>query len=215
MTGNNLWVDENKKVGIGISTPSEKLHINGSMLITGDIKGSRNSWDPLTIYAGSTEDDGAYMTLASNFDNTGSIKMYSKGTSGSIEFHNQNIQVMSIRANNDIVMGNPNPDGDITLFVNGNIEANKIRVSTESWWDKVLKPDYKLRSLSQLETFIKENKHLPDIPSEKEVKENGIDVGEMNALLVKKIEELTLYTIEQQKEIEQLKGLVKELIETK
>jgi hypothetical protein len=122
---------------------------------------------------------------------------------------------MSIRANNDIVMGNPNPDGDITLFVNGNIEANKIRVSTESWWDKVLKPDYKLRSLSQLETFIKENKHLPDIPSEKEVKENGIDVGEMNALLVKKIEELTLYTIEQQKEIEQLKGLVKELIETK
>ncbi|PXY01808.1 hypothetical protein DF185_03940, partial [Marinifilum breve] len=58
--------------------------------------------------------------------------------------------------------------------------------------------------LKEVESFIEENKHLPDIPSEKEVLENGIAVGEMNAKLLQKIEELTLYVIEQNKKIEAL-----------
>jgi hypothetical protein len=60
-------------------------------------------------------------------------------------------------------------------------------------------------SLNEVERFIKDNKHLPEVPSATEVKSNGIPVGEMNALLLKKIEELTLYIIEQQKEINTLK----------
>ncbi len=68
-----------------------------------------------------------------------------------------------------------------------------------------------MRSIDDLETFIIENNHLPDIPSANEVKENGIDLGEMDAKLLQKIEELTLYIIEQQKQLEELRNQVEEL----
>ena len=77
--------------------------------------------------------------------------------------------------------------------------------------DFVFEKDYKLRSIGDLETFIKENKHLPDIPSANDVKENGIDLGEMDAKLLQKIEELTLYIIEQQKQLEELRTQIEKL----
>jgi hypothetical protein len=73
-----------------------------------------------------------------------------------------------------------------------------------NWPDYVFNENYRLSALSDVEQFIQKNHHLPDIPSEKEVKVNGIDVAEMDGLLLKKIEELMLYTIEQQKQLEQL-----------
>jgi hypothetical protein len=75
----------------------------------------------------------------------------------------------------------------------------------------VFEKDYSLMSLQETETFIKENKHLPNIPSAAEVEENGIQLGEMNALLLQKIEELTLHMIEQQKLIEELQKSLFEL----
>jgi hypothetical protein len=97
------------------------------------------------------------------------------------------------------------------LFVEGNISANgvitapKITVTQLGWSDCVFDKKYKLRSLSSLESFIKQNKHLPEVPSAKEVEENGISVGDNQVLLLKKIEELTLYVIKQQKQINDLK----------
>jgi len=79
------------------------------------------------------------------------------------------------------------------------------------WYDHVFYPDYNLRPLDELEQFIKENNHLPEIPSAKEVKENGLDLGDMQGKLLLKIEELTLYTIEQQKLIEALEKRLSEL----
>ncbi|MOA38224.1 hypothetical protein D3C78_1598840 [compost metagenome] len=79
----------------------------------------------------------------------------------------------------------------------------------------MFEPDYKLRSLSEVEMFIKLNKHLPEIPSAKEVENNGIAVGEMNAKLLQKIEELTLYLIEMKKENEELKSLKGEVDQLK
>jgi hypothetical protein len=84
------------------------------------------------------------------------------------------------------------------------IEAGEIEVKViPAWKDCVFEADYNLMSLKETEEFIKQNKHLPGIPSEKEVLENGINVGEMNALLLQKIEELTLYVIELEKKIEE------------
>lgn len=74
-----------------------------------------------------------------------------------------------------------------------------------NWPDYVFEPDYKLLGLDELRAFIKQHKHLPEIPSAKEVEENGVSVGEMNALLLKKIEELTLHMIELKGEIDSLK----------
>jgi hypothetical protein len=104
------------------------------------------------------------------------------------------------------------PQTDYPLAVNGTIRAKEVKVEA-NWADFVFEEDYQLKPLEEVEEFVKENKHLPDIPSEEEVEKEGISVGEMNAKLLQKIEELMLYTIKQQKEIDRLKGLEDELKE--
>jgi len=94
-----------------------------------------------------------------------------------------------------------------TFSVTDILYAGEIHVQNVSKWkDCVFEESYKLISLKETEAFIKQNRHLPGIPSEKEVLDNGINVSEMNALLLQKIEELTLYIIEQQKRIELLEN---------
>lgn len=94
---------------------------------------------------------------------------------------------------------------DAMLTVNGIIHAKEIKVDlTGSLADYVFSPDYSLMPLNEVERYIKINKHLPEIPSAAEVKENGLSMGEMQNKLLQKIEELTLYVIEQQKQIEEL-----------
>ena len=97
-------------------------------------------------------------------------------------------------------------DGLITykLSVNGKIRATSVKVYT-GWADYVFEKEYQLPTLTEVENFIKQNGHLKDIPSAATVAEEGIDLGEMNKLLLQKIEELTLYLIELNKEIETLK----------
>lgn len=91
------------------------------------------------------------------------------------------------------------------LSVNGKIRAHEIKVETTNWPDYVFSTAYKLPSLDQTALYIKENGHLPEVPSASETEKNGISLGEMNALLLKKVEELTLHLIEKDKEIRQLK----------
>ncbi|MEO1255632.1 MAG: hypothetical protein AAFY41_12245 [Bacteroidota bacterium] len=99
------------------------------------------------------------------------------------------------------------------LEVNGTIRSKEVKVEAAPWPDYVFEDDYELRSLEETEAYIQANKHLPEIPSAKEIEANGLKLGEMNRLLLKKIEELTLHQInmmkiikEQQKEIETLKS---------
>lgn len=95
--------------------------------------------------------------------------------------------------------------GDHKLFVSGGITAEEVKVKLKTAWsDYVFYPDYQLKSLAEVETFIKQNGHLPEVPNAKTVEENGIELGEMNALLLRKIEELTLYILEQEKRIKAL-----------
>lgn len=98
------------------------------------------------------------------------------------------------------------------LFVEKGILTEKVRVAistTSDWSDYVFADSYILKSLRDVETFINKNKHLPDVPSAKEVVDKGVDLAKMDAKLLQKIEELTLYVIEQQKEIELLKKMQK------
>jgi len=99
------------------------------------------------------------------------------------------------------------PSGDYRLEVNGTIRAKEIIVASD-WADFVFDEDYKLPSLSEVEAHIAEFGHLPGIPSEEDVESQGVSLGEMNARLLQKVEELTLYTLEQQKEIEELRALI-------
>ncbi len=97
-------------------------------------------------------------------------------------------------------VGAPPTSGKM-LTVNGAILAKEVEVSTEAayWPDYVFEEEYPLRKLSDVESFIKINKHLPDMPSAEEVEKDGVKLAEMNKLLLQKIEELTLYTIELEK----------------
>ena len=97
------------------------------------------------------------------------------------------------------------------LAVNGTIGAKEVVVeNTSAWPDYVFKPEYPLTSLDEVKKHIDEKGHLPNIPSAQEVQENGISLGEMNRLLLEKVEELTLYVIDikekNEAEIEALKA---------
>lgn len=100
-------------------------------------------------------------------------------------------------------------NGDGIMRLCGEFTSRRVVVDLlNGWCDDVFERDYPLMSLHELEQFIQTNKHLPEIPAEKEIREKGIDIGEMQKLHMKKIEELTLYIIQQQKEID---GFRKEL----
>ncbi|MEM7297864.1 MAG: hypothetical protein AAF391_06320 [Bacteroidota bacterium] len=110
-------------------------------------------------------------------------------------------------------IGTDNPDAKLTVA--GRIHAQEVKVTIDAGTgpDYVFAQDYDLKSLEEIEKFIQSNKHLPEVPSAKEMEANGVQVGEMNMLLLKKIEELTLHQIEmmkiikdQQKEIQTLKS---------
>ena len=97
------------------------------------------------------------------------------------------------------------------LAVDGGILCEEVKViANVPSADYVFEKDYNLRTLNEVEAFVNENKHLPDVPSAKEFKENGYKMGDMDNLLLQKIEELTLYIIEQQKQIDELKNKLNE-----
>ncbi|MGN6490409.1 MAG: hypothetical protein ACTHLE_00320 [Agriterribacter sp.] len=97
----------------------------------------------------------------------------------------------------NVGIGTTNPQAK--LAVNGDIFSTKVKVTQTGWPDYVFYPNYKLPPLKEVEKFIQQYKHLPDVPSASEVEKNGLDLGNNQALLLKKIEELTLYIIEQDK----------------
>jgi hypothetical protein len=99
-------------------------------------------------------------------------------------------------------------NGDYKLYVGTGIMTEKVKVAlknTSDWADYVFKTDYNLMPIYEVETFITKNGHLPNVPSAEEVVESGIDVAKMDAKLLEKIEELTLYIIELQKQVDELK----------
>lgn len=92
------------------------------------------------------------------------------------------------------------------MRVNGNIICQDLEVTLTNWWDDVFKPDYSLMTILELEKYIFENGHLPGIPAESEVVGQTMSVQEMNLMLLKKVEELSLYVIELQKQIDEMKN---------
>lgn len=101
-------------------------------------------------------------------------------------------------------IGTDNPDA--MLQVRGNIHAEEVKIDLLNWADFVFEDEYKLPKLSQVKKYIDINGHLEGIPSTKEVLENGVNLGELNKKLLQKVEELTLYTIEQEDKISKLKS---------
>jgi hypothetical protein len=116
---------------------------------------------------------------------------------------------LMLKGNGNVGVGTINPDSRLT--VNGRIKCEEVVVIVDVPADYVFNLDYKLMPLSEVGKYIKENKHLPNVPSAEEIKQNGWQVGEMNNKLLEKVEELTLYLLELKNENEALKARVEAL----
>ena len=169
------------------------------------------------VAIGTTDDGGSRLTVAEGNGGeqirlkrgTGIVRFAQDENKDNLYLYNSTGNIyMSWRENGNVGIGTDAP-GTYKLAVEGKVGAREVVVTNSSWSDYVFKPDYKLRPLSEVQSFITANGHLPEVPSEKEVIANGQNLGEVNAILLKKIEELTLYLIEQQSEIDELKKAVK------
>lgn len=118
---------------------------------------------------------------------------------------------MSIEADGKVIIGDPYTTipGTYRLYVRDGILTEKVKIAlhgTVNWADYVFAPDYKLKPLSEVEAFVKANQHLPEMPSAQSLVDNGLDLGEMQAKQMEKIEELTLYIIEINKRLEKVEA---------
>ena len=199
-------------IGIGTNNPSEKLHVNGLIRINKATSVDNNS--PGLILA-SNDDflyDGQYINhygfgFHGYQDGTTTFvepsNSYVSGYFG-IDFFSSGKNRMRISRDGIVSIGTVERPTGYKLAVAGNIISEEVKVKLQSsgWPDFVFEKDYPLPSLKSVEQHINLHGHLKDIPSSKEVVNNGILLGSMNAKLLQKIEELTLYTIQQQKELE-------------
>ncbi len=205
-TNNDLVIDDGGNVGIGNSSPSSKLDIYDANFDLSILKLRNGSWacnqrTAIEFWNGDSKNHPT-SRIVSKMDGCGTqgeALLFETQTAGETD----PTAKMIIKNNGYIGIGTTDPDAK--LAVNGTVHAKEVKVDLNGWPDFVFKKNYPLPTLAAVETHIKENGHLKDIPSEAEVKENGINLGEMDAKLLQKIEELTLYTIEQDKTLKEQK----------
>lgn len=176
----------NEKVGINISDPKSNLHVF--------IPSSSEIIEGLSV-------DVASFVTQTNKNESVYFQVRDLGVSHEMPF--------IIKGNGNVGIGINKPQNK--LDVNGTIHAKEVKVDLNGWADYVFKTDYKLPSLEEVEAHIKEKGHLPSIPSEKEVLVKGINLGDNQRLLLQKIEELTLYSIEQNKQLQLQSKKIEEL----
>jgi len=214
-------------VGIGTTNPLFKTEIYGSTQLTANLTDVGNRGSILALNAndcnagsGGSLVFGNIQSIEANSLGWASIKGYltngGANTTGDLAFSTRNSSTdislterMRILSNGNVGIGTTTPGNK--LDVNGTIRAKEVKVES-GWADYVFDKGYNLQDLSEVELYINQHKHLPDVPDANEVEKNGVNLGEMNALLLKKIEELTLYAIEQNKKIETLEKTVNNLI---
>jgi hypothetical protein len=191
-TTDEMVIAPGGNVGIGTTNPTQALTVNGTVDAS-----HLSSHGNLGI--GSDVDARIYMLNTTSGKNWNLISetdgSFETGIYGSSPFQ-------TITSSGNVGIGTTTPDAK--LAVNGTIHSKAVIIDLVNWPDYVFKPAYHLTPLSEVKTYIALNHHLPDMPSDKEVEAKGLDVAEMNKLLTKKVEELTLYLIEKDKEMKEV-----------
>lgn len=196
----------NGNVGIGVTSPSYKLHVVGTTYFNG---GTYIIGDPLTYTANAGIDGGALrIDNPSNsifivggprlyLDQDRLQVIYSPALIGSGNYPTPSSLLLNPLGGN-VGIGTSNPT--YKLSVNGTIRAKELIVET-GWADFVFAKNYRLRPLGEVERFINAHHHLPDMVPASEIAQNGVSVAETTTKMMQKIEELTLYVIAQQKQL--------------
>ncbi len=193
-----MTVLANGNVGIGTTNPTAKLHVEGHVFINSGKGNIEYGYPGGDRFQFSTIGGGENLQLKS-ISNGGTTRM-----------------VAYFKQNGAVGINTSNVPAAYKLAVDGRVICEELKVQLSgSWPDYVFSNDYKLPSLEEVETSIKENGHLPGIPSAASLEEaGGVEVGEMQRLMMEKIEELTLYVIDLKKENDQLKSKVQNLENT-
>jgi hypothetical protein len=225
-TGNDIYNSNTGNVGVGTNTPASKLVVNGkariisNLLIGGDEEAP--GFEQLTLKGGSLGlidfTQGTDQKMWQLRAQGGTFRIILEKDDYSAV---QNAMVISRVGINTNVVNFPNGSvgigtsttGSFKLAVEGKIGARGIKVTTTSPWpDYVFNKGYKLISIDSLDRYVKTNAHLPNMPSAKNIQEDGgVELGDMNVKMLEKMEELTLYIIQLKKENEAMKRAIKKL----
>ncbi len=189
--GPSLLLNTNGNVGIGANNPSVKFQVNS--------QNSGNNTSTVNWIAGSFGGQTGDRVVIGNLYGTPTIGGHNEALNAWANL------VLNVDGGN-VGIGTANPDSK--LAVKGTIHAQEVKIDMNDWADYVFKPGYYLMPLYKLKTYIDQNQCLPGMPSEQEVTTNGITLGEIVKLQTKKIEELTLYLIEQQTRIANLEKML-------
>ncbi len=222
---------QNHSLSFVTGTTHTRMFINGVNGNVG-IGGTTNPQSPLHVMTDGTQDAAI---LIESTDKGKAAGIYFSGSAANIGILDQNKPIsfytagtnlkMRITSDGNVGIGVAAPQQKLHvaggakfddqvlidaggLYVNGEVKAKKFHASISPFPDFVFEPGYQLLPITEVESFITEKGHLPGFPNAAEVEKNGIELGEMNALLLQKIEELTLYIIAQQKEIGELRVLI-------
>lgn len=191
---------------VNTSTGSTFKYYNGQLSMANSFWGPRPGLSAEAYLGFNAESNGTSFNFKSNNGKNGGVIAY--GTSNG-DFV---VSCTSSTGSSSRNITSTDISNNATLRVTPNtVYAKEIQVQTSVWADYVFDDDYNLRSLDDVEKFITENNHLPEVPSEADVMANGINVAEMNAVMLKKVEELTLYMIELKNENKAIKAEINSL----
>ncbi|MCC8145663.1 MAG: hypothetical protein LIO93_04320 [Bacteroidales bacterium] len=205
-----MTLKENGNIGINTTTPTYKLHVNGDAKVNNNLRVAGTQYGKALVLGNETDSKNHFRMYFSEGSSTKDSYMQ---YGGHLYFYSNELGTYTamMHKNGDFHIGwSANKAAKRNLLVNGTVKAIKLETKVDVWSDFVFHDNYDLPSIGEVKSHIKEHKHLPGIPSEKEVLENGIDVADMQAKLLQKIEELTLYTIQQQELIDEQKESLSE-----
>ena len=222
-------VDESGRVGVAFDPTviSAKFSVGGSGYFQGNLGiGVSGSTSPLAVSGTdevvTVEGTNPYIQLENGPDQIGYIRANSddfliatnaENDFGNLIFRTNGTDRMYIDASGNVIIGSTatSPKPGYKLSVDGKVVVEELFVQLSPWPDYVFGNDYALMPLTEVESFISQNNHLPGVPTAEEIETGGLPVGEMQKILMEKIEELTLYVIEIQKQNQALQAEVDSL----
>ena len=202
-----IYIEAGGSIGINTTSPLQMLHVvEGNILISASSERAPGSANGSILFGDEPTSTNPYgkwgIEYVGNEDEGYGLNFWKPYNTGGGFMNN----VLFLADNGNVGVGTNEPPAKFS--VNGKVLAKEVHVCTspDCWPDYVFGENYKLMNLKELDAYVKANKHLPGVPSASEVEEQGdVDLGQMNAILLEKVEELARYVIDLQKQIDEMK----------
>ncbi|RUT69717.1 hypothetical protein D0817_13930 [Flavobacterium cupreum] len=204
-----MRIAPNGYIGIGTTTPLAKLEVSNGNVLIRNLANNDNESAVMIAQSINYSNRDTFGTSIRTITQSAGNNVYAMQLFTQESYLTGQTEKVRIQGNGNVGIGVANPLNK--LDVNGTIHSKEVKVDMEGWSDFVFKKQYPLPTLEEVERHIEAKGHLENIPNEEEVLKDGINLGEMNAKLLQKIEEMTLYLINQNKQIIDLKSRLEKL----